>query len=91
MPDHTPLSLVMGRPRLGQRPKNALRFEPGQLIGEHTIVQRVATWAGVSRWQLRCPQGHFFERSGSDVHAAQLGKRGPLRCRECHREGILHA
>lgn len=68
---------------LGKRPKNAILFEPGHRVGLHTIVKRVGSWAGVARWQLRCPAGHHFERSTSDIRRSLRGDKVQLTCREC--------
>lgn len=84
MPDRrAPLALRIRLEGLGRRPPNAIRFEPGQRVGIHTIVKQVGSWSGVARWQLRCPAGHYFERSSSDIMRSLRKQRGPLSCREC--------
>ena len=89
MPDRrAPLALRIRLQGLGRRPPNAIRFEPGQRVGLHEIVGRVGSWAGVARWQLRCPCGHFFERSSTDIMRSIRGQRGALACRECRAEKV---
>ena len=84
MPDRrAPLALQRTVGTIGRRPPNAIRFEPGQRIGMHEIVGRVGSWAGVARWRLRCPNGHYFERSSTDIMRSIRGQRGALACREC--------
>jgi hypothetical protein len=78
-----PLALRITLEGLGRRPPNAILFEPGQRVGIHTIVKQVGSWAGVARWKLRCPVGHCFERSSTDIMRSLRKQRGPLSCREC--------
>jgi hypothetical protein len=88
VPDRrAPLATRVVYAGVGRRPPNAIRFEPGQRIGLHVIVKQVGSWAGVTRWQLRCPVGHYFERSSSDIMRSLRRQRGALCCRECRASG----
>lgn len=83
MTRRAPLALRVTLGQTGKSPPNTLRFEPWTRVGEHTIVRRVGTWCGQARWQLRCPAGHYFERTSTDIQRSLRGQRGPLACREC--------
>lgn len=79
-----PLALRIALEGLGRTPAHALRFEAGEAVGVFRIVEKTGPWCGAARWKLRCPNGHFFERTASDIRRAQKGER-PLRCTECPR------
>jgi len=75
--------------RDGKIPTNAIRFEPGQRVGLHEIVKKVGSWSGVARWQLRCPNGHYFDRSSSSIMRFMRGQKGPPACTECKENNPL--